>query len=515
MGWAGSQIRATRRHVPMPRRWAWLHFDSADVEQRDVDGAARPVPRRGLVAHSRIWDGRVQHGEPIQATPAELWEIIDHWSPPRGCLWIWTDQPDLAPWGVGLESDMAGRWGWKRGHTRISDGACHVVWTRSKRKVVLASVQGAIRGWEQAGRPWLSALRDDVLTWAATVEHQGFGHFRATIGAQAWEAYRARWCDGSLYAGGSDPHKTIAREAIAGGIAHAFRTGDQPGVWTEVDMSRCYRTVMRDEELPVRAVSRLRRPGLPVLERALSRDCVIAAVALSERGMIAAERDDYGRLHWMGGPGLAVLTTPDLADAFKARVIDHVIELCTWTRGRPLAALGRGLEDLEVTMPPRDGSLMAAQIKPMANAVYGRLAMRSRRWRKWDTVDDDGLRAWSVWSMEHRRWERYRQIGPVIEREDPPCEHRWGHAALAAHVAAHGRARLRRLMDVAGLAHVAYVDTDGLIVDADGLEYLMECGLWDSWNLRIEAQGDLCIRGVRDYDLGSKHVQSGQPNGGR
>ena len=514
MGWAGSRIKATRRHVAMPRRWAWLAFEPDDVRQETIDDEAVMVPHHCRLSHSRILDGRMIHGDTYRWTPADMWDAFEVWAPPRGGLWIFTGQPELAPRGVGLDVDIAGRHGWKRGHTRFGDETFHVCWTRGKSRVTIASVQGLIRRWEAEGRPWIDAVRDDVIAWAMVVEHQGLGHFRATVGAQGWEAYRARWCDGSLYAGGSDPHKAIAREAIAGGIAMAFQEGKLPGDWYSVDMSRCYRSVMADEYLPMRAVSRLRRPGLPILEKALSRDCVIATVTLQERGLIAAGRDEYGRLHWAGGPGMATLTTPDLIDAFHARAIDSVVEMCTWTRGRPLRALGQGLADLESWIPPDSPGLLKRQIKLLANSVYGRMAMRSRRWRKIDKVDDDGLRAWSHWNMDEKRHERFRQIGPIIEREDAPCEHRWGHAAAAAHIAAHGRARLRRLIDRAGRENVAYIDTDGLVVNEQGLIQLQECELWDDWRLRIDAQGSVCIRGVRDYDIGDKRVQSGAPRKG-
>lgn len=512
MGWAGSQILASTRHVALPRRWVWLWFEEADWEERDVDGARIPVAHHCRLAHSHVVDGRMRHGGAMRATPDELWAIFDHWAPRRGNLWVWTAQPALAPWGVGLDCDAAGAWGWTRGHTRWSDDICTVEWRRSKTRVKLATAQGAIRQFDRRGRSWLDAMRDDVLAWATAVEHLGLGRLRATVGAQAWEAYRARWCDGSLWAGGSDAHKAIAREAIAGGIAVALQTGYLPGEWTEVDMSRCYRTVMRDEELPMRAVSRLRRPAVPVLARAVERDCVIATVELTERGWLAAERDEYGRLHWSGGPGLATMTTPDLADALRAGVVAQVHELCTWTRGRPLARLGAGLEALEASLPADLGSVVSAQVKPLANAVYGRMCMPSRRWRQWDRVDDAGLRTWSYWNVPEQRWERYRQIGPVVEREERPGEHRWGHCAAAAHIAAHGRARLRRMVDRAGYVHTAYVDTDGCIVDEEGLMRLQDSDMWDEFNLRIAASGSCDIRGVRDYDIGHKRVKaSAQP----
>ena len=490
----------------MPRRWAWLSFCPEDWSTEIVDEVETPVPHHARVALSRIRDGRIEHGETMRVDVEELWALIHWWVPSRGALWVWTGQPELAPRGVGLDRDVAGRWGWKRGHTRFGSDTCTVHWVRQKSVVRLCSAQGAIRQWEPGDRPIQDAVRDDVLEWAMAVEHLGFGHLRATIGAQAWEAYRAKWCGGQMWAGGSDPHKRIAREALAGGIALDVRRGELDGEWTYVDMSRCYRSIMTAEHIPCRSVSRLRRPHVSVLERAVERDCVIATVDLAERAWLAGERDHWGRLHWAGGRGISTLTTPDLVDALDAGVVRGVLELCTWTRGRPLAALGRGLADLEASLPSGVDSIVRRQIKPMANAVYGRLAMRSRAWKKWDTVDDDGLRVWSHWHADESRHIRWRQIGPTIERESDWSEHRWGHCAAAAHITAHGRARLRRLVKIADREHVAYVDTDGLIVDEEGLIRLQEAQVWDDWNLRVEARGECVIRGVRDGQIGTKQL---------
>ena len=513
MGWAGSQIHPSRRHVAMPRRWAWLAFEPDDLAPREIKGQSVMVAHHCRLAYSRIRDGRIEHGETMRVTVQELWAAVHWWVPSRGGLWMWTGQPRLAPRGVGLDTAAPEDWGWKRGATRFGDDALHVVWQRLKSRVTLASVQGMIRDWERDGRPWIDAVRDDVLAWAMVVEHEGLGHLRASVGAQAWEAYRARWCDSSMWAGGSEPHRALAREAIAGGIAHVIQRGALPGQWWEIDMSRCYRTVMRDEYLPCRSVSRLRRATMDILRKAVERDCVIAAVTMSDRGFIAAERDEYGRLHWSSGAGYAVLTTPDLIDALEAEAITAVHELCTWTRGRPLRALGQGLEDLESRIPASDPGIIKRQIKLLANAVYGRLAMRDRRWRKHTRVDDTDLDVWSYWDMDGKRYERYRQIGYDVERESQPAEHRWGHAAAAAHIAAYGRARLRRMMDCAGYVNVAYVDTDGVIVNEDGMIRLQESGLWDALNLRIAYTGDVEIRGVRDYSIAGKTVRSGVKEG--
>lgn len=515
MGWAGRQIKPTRQHVPMPRRWVWLHVADDDLGDAIVDGQRRRLPTHVRLAHTLMADGRARHGRPMRRAVRDVWETLDEWIPRRGRLWVWGWQPELLPWALGLHLALAERRGLSRKHTRISSDSFVANWERGDARVVAAHVAGALPGWRDDGRGPIRAMRDDVIGWAAQVEHLGLGRMQATMGGQAWEAYRARWCGADLWAGGSPNHQRMSRDALVGGIAHAFRLGYDAREWFRVDMTRCYRAVMRDEELPLRSVSYLTCPSIPVLTRAVERDCVVASVLLEDRGLIAPERDDVGHLSWLRGRGWATLTTPDLADALALGGVLECSELATWTRGRPLRALARGVQDIERAGKALGGVYDGKHIKGLSNAVYGRLAMRSRRWRKFDVLDDPGIREWSHWDMDTKRHVFYRQIGYEVERESEPTEHQWGHPAAAAHVTAHGRARLRRLIDRAGIGHVAYVDTDGAIVDADGLMLLQESDLWDELELRIDARGAIDIRGVRDYDIGDVRIQSGVPHASR
>ena len=515
MGWAGRQIKPARRHVPMPRRWAWLHVAPSDITDAIIDGKPARIPARVRLAHTVLIDGRARHGRALLRHVREVWAVIDDWVPRRGRLWIWGHQPDLMPWALGLHLGLPELAGWKREHTRFGSDSCVVHWTRGQSRVVLAFVGGALPWWDDADRGPIRAMRDEMIAWAAQIEHKGLGRLQPSMGAQAWESYRAGYCDGELWAGGSDRHTAIARAAYVGGIAHRWRSGYDARQWYSVDMSRCYRSVMRDEHLPLRSTSYLTFPRLSILQRAVTRDCVVAHVLLSSRGLLAPDRDDLGQLHWDTGKGWATLTTPDLVDALEAGLVDECRAMATWTRGRPLRRWALGVEGLEASARALGGAAAGGRWKWLANALYGRLGMRSRRWRKLDTVDDPGIRTWEHWNASDKRIERFRQIGRIVEHEGQPSEHQWGHPAAAAHIAAHGRARLRRVIDCAGLEHVAYVDTDGCIVTEDGLIALQESALWDTLALRVEASGSIDIRGVRDYDIGVKRVQAGTPRAAR
>ena len=505
-GWAGRRIRPTRAHVPLPRRWVWMAFNSGDVRERGEGVGGFDVSHVRL-AHTHVRDGRARNGQPLRVPRHEVWEILNTWAPPRGNLWVWTCQPQIAPWALGMHLGAPESWGFERGHTVLGADATTATWKRNKAFVRLATVQAAMPRWDRGDGDEIATMRRDVLAWASAIEQHGLGRLRSTLGAQAWESYRARWCASDMWAGGSARHVEIARESYIGGIAAALRTGYLPGEWNLVDMRRCYRRIMAEEPLPLRSVSYLTKPDIQVLRQAVSRDLVIATVDMLDRGWIAPERGARGQLHWERGPGIATLTTPGLRDALAERLIDRVLAMATWTKGKPLAAAARGVEWLERLHGRDPESVVAGQCKGLANAIVGRLGMRSRRWKHWDRATEPAIRVWSNWNEPEQRYDDYRQIGHDIEHQGEATEHPWGHAAAASHVTAYARSRLRRCIQVAGQTHVAHVDTDGLLVHERGLERLADSPLWEDYGMEIRASGSAEVRGVRDFDCGQVQIR--------
>lgn len=133
--------------------------------------------------------------------------------------------------------------------------------------------------------------------------------------------------------------------------------------------------------------------------------------------------------------------------------------------------------DLCADQSSPEAKVLAVAAKQWQRSVPGRSAMRYRKFTEvgdaWRTdvsympmYDYDREILGAVFQAAGRRWEAW--------------ERTWWDSALPqvlSAVSAHCRVSLWRAMRVAGLDHVAYVDTDSLIVDDEGSEALRKATL--------------------------------------
>lgn len=512
-GWRG------RRIGPMPRVRRPPGCVCALAVQDTVTAAGdgrtlRQDVQRCVVTRSEILGGRYHVETPWMGTPADLRRLVSRLAARHGTVLMTVDDGLLGALALGVAS---GAWppgdDWDLGVAITTDPPWAMSWRHARGRVILVSCETILPGFEPPrGGPWTRAraMFDALTWWIWYIGDRALGRVQWTAGAQALETWRATALGDPVWAGGSREHVETARDAFSAGRVAALRVGDLGDGWTDVDMTACYRSVMRDCWLPCRSASRLREPSLDVLERAIERDCAIAVVDVDDRGGWYPRRDG-ATVRYDAGRGVRVLTTPDLQTALERREIKQVQFLATWSRGRPLREWAQAMQRRMDAISDLDPPWARGQLKVLTNAIYGRFGMRRREWIDIGTAETPGIEMDAIWDIDAQAWIRTRTIGRALQVERDLGPHPMASVALAAHVAAHARGRLRRLVEAAGEAHVAHMDTDGLLVDAVGFERLQGSRWWRELGCRVTARGPARVEDARAYSCGARHIVHGTP----
>jgi hypothetical protein len=148
----------------------------------------------------------------------------------------------------------------------------------------------------------------------------------------------------------------------------------------------------------------------------------------------------------------------------------------------------------------------AAVAKHMGRALIGRMGAKYPRWQPWCPCPDGALELRGFHDYDTRTDGRMLDLAGTTylsthERYvDDACP------ALLGCVMAECRVRLWRIVQAAGPAHVAYMDTDSVIVDREGARRLRAATRrGELWGLRVKAtHRDLEILGPRQLLLGER-----------
>lgn len=317
---------------------------------------------------------------------------------------------------------------------------------------------------ELLARAYLSVLtrmrRDDLGGWART--GSGLG----------WHTLLRKHLEDKVLVHKDDAVRSIELEASYGGRAEAWRWGRITRTTLhEWDYELAYAHIARDYELPARLTGRIERPSIGFLRSRYPRVRFLCHAQVVLGLPVLPTRDAHGIYFPTGSiegwwwdveleEAITAGATVDLLEAYCYQALPWLRSWATWVIG---AARERG---------DADSAIFAVAAKHWARAVIGRSAMRYSEWgmrgdafvpgaNYAEVLDWDTGKVGAMAQIAGDRWESWDRT--------------WSDSALPqlwSAVNAHSRVNLWRSMNVAGLEHVLYVDTDALIVDEEGDERL-------------------------------------------
>lgn len=449
---------------------------------RDVlDTAGRPV---GLTEEFQTDTGE------------ELWWWVTHAEtrPPRTYLYAHNVQFDLLAsgafrhlpehgwtlhrWAIGGRSDWF--W-WRRGRTSL---VClnsaswfpmpleQVGQAVRTPKLPMPSRRASHEAWVDYCQRDVDVLRLAILRVIQWIGDQDLGSWRFTPAAQGFAAWRHRFMRMRPLAHGQPEAQRLERLSYHAGRCEAYRLGDLgTGPWAELDFQDAYPTLCRDHAVPAELIG-IR--GDVDLDRYRARPqtigCIAEATVELDQPALPV-RTDLGTC-WPVGRFRAWLPGPELDLALELGADVQLHRVATYTMAPLLRDFATWiLEQLHGPDPVTD-PLLRAVVKRWGQSFVGRLGARRRGWERMADDPAFGVGVEYLAQAGADRLERRCRLAGAWWREADLGEGENAITAIAAWVTSLARVRLWRALQAAGRENVAYLDTDGLIVNAAGQERL-------------------------------------------
>lgn len=367
---------------------------------------------------------------------------------------------------------------------------------------------------------WLRyAARNVELVRAATrnivewLHDDDLGDFRPTGHAQASACFRHRFLEPrSVLVHWSGPVRDAERRSAWTGRAEVWQPGVHHGPVTEYDYSAAYAWIAEHENLPARLLGPAairNKHELP--ERSETRSWLYEVEVATEVPTVPCELD--GRILWPVGSFTTTLWDHELRIAIEEGATIRLRRAWLYESAPVLRGWARWVLATLDGAPPGDDPLRRRIVKVWSRSLIGRFALRYPTLTPLRTEDDAAVKIATVWDARLDRAVREVQIGRDVFEQDGVSDGADSTPQIMAAVMGHARVRLWRTMRACGLENVLYVDTDSVLVNAEGarrIDARLRQGHFPG--LRVKAtykRADL--RAPRNLELDEERRVSGLP----
>jgi hypothetical protein len=217
---------------------------------------------------------------------------------------------------------------------------------------------------------------------------------------------------------------------------------------------------------------------------------------------------------YVTGDFWTVLTTPDIADAYRYGHLKGIGRIAWYQGGQPFTRWVDTLYRDRLDARTQKRYLRELTCKLFLNSLSGKFAQRSHRWEFAD--DTPAIMPWGQWCRKRfgdNTIEYLRSLNWNVQERCDCGESRESVPALYAHITAYARRHMRTLIGIAGVENCYYMDTDSLHVNVLGLTNLNFKSKIHSTKLgylRSDGDcGDAHYYGLRDYRFGGRYVFGG------
>ena len=483
LGWACYR----RRH--RNNRWSdpeWFYFETGSDLWRWIASKAPISTRLNVLAHNAGYDWTASHAWSL--LPGLGWDLT----------WSVLDSP---PFIVR----------WRHGKRTIYGLDTLNFW-----RIPLAKI-GAELGLEKLDMPlldapdeeWSTYCRRDVeiimeasLSWWYWLMEHNLGSAAPTIASQAFIAFRHSYMSHEIYLDGSPKALSLARRAYHGGRVECWSLGRLRGTYSLMDVNSMYPWVMLEHDYPTKLVGVYGCLKPERLERSLKELCAVADVTVETSEPVYPLYVD-GRLIFPTGTFRTALSTPELSHALEYDRVVAVHDVALYEKAPIFKRWVEDLYRLREQANTEGNEWEAWVCKRLMNSLYGKFGQRGYHAIDLGTCDIDDIRAETLYSERLGKRVRCRWMSGRVVATWSEGEAKHSHPAIAAEVTSWARLALWSFIERAGFDHVHYMDTDSVLVDADGFERLAD-SLHKTRLGALDVQrvvNDADLRGPKDYRL--------------
>ncbi len=474
-----------------PKRWLFVDVEGQTVETPEGERDTFRLACATFVVRDGDLDARERREELTARSPRELWEWVTARCHGGHATWLATHGLHYDYQAGAAERELR-RLGWRRVDGSMRVGARWERWKLGRRSLTLIdswnylgqSIEQAghtlglpkrrmpkddatDRAWERYCRRDVEVLERAMLTLLDWWDAEELGRWTFTAGGLALAAYRHRFMGDVRLVHHVNPQaRRLERHALHGGRREILRHGQLPqGWWAELDYVSHYLIIAAAVRLPVELKSYTDHPAQDVLDHVPPAAGIIAEVTVEvPEPLVPFRHPRLGSLYPVG--------------TFRTTLCQPELELVR-ERGRILkvhrAALYRTAPALESW-----GDWLLHRVLGATDDVPAVIGPMLKHWTE-SLIGKFGQRRPQGAPEPHRDVFAGRQEVtvfhggtvqemPWVDREpqDPERGQDAYNAvpALTAWVHSAARVQLHRALDLAGRDDVAYLDTDGFVVEA-------------------------------------------------
>lgn len=487
----------TRKDRPKATRDERDTFAEPEALWEWVDDRCRANGRSVLVAHNLAYDLRVSRA--LSELPRRGWSMkagkLD-----AGSAWLVMRK--------GRKSlVMVDSLSW------FPKGLDHLATLVGIHKPPLPKANAPVGTWLERCEADVDILAECWLRVMRWLEAEDLGNWRMTGAGQSWQAFRHRFYTHPILVHADDEAREAERTAAWAGRCEAWRHGIQRGgPFAEWDFTAAYAQIAHDVEVPVKLRGVVERPSLDERLAERGRRLTLHQCLVTTDVPTVPARSDDG-IHWPVGTFRTTLWNNERALAITNGATVTTERMWVYRKAPALRAWAEWV--LGQLHAPADevDPVVRLVVKHWSRALVGRFASRWSTWQAFGTAHDFDVLLREVIDTDAGDRFQLLQLGRDLYRADDAGDSPDAAPQIMSYVMAEARCRLWRAMVDAGLSNVLYVDTDGLIVNAEGDERLRRAAVS---GLRCKARyHNVRILGPRQLLLGDTLRAAGVPSRAR
>lgn len=464
----------------------------------DIGAHTRKGARTVLYAHNLPYDMRI--GRALECLPGRRWVLENIRLDSRGSWSRWTrDKASL------ILCDSASIF-----PCTLATLALLV----EKRKAPLPDGDDT-SGWLQRCRTDVEILTTVMLQYLDWLKTGAAGNWQMTGSSQSWAHWRHCHYTEKVLIHHDTEATDAERRALWTGRAENWRWGrDATDPVFEYDWSNAYPRVAQDTLVPTRFLGVSDRVSTSALPKLWARYAILADVEVTTDVPCVPARTDDG-IVWPVGTFATTLWDPELRLLASSGATIRVRRVWMYQKGPALQEWARWTLNGIHSDTVRELRWLPIVLKHWSRSLIGRFAMRYQSWERFGTLPVSGIRIGTMVDRDTGTSADTMQLGHEFYVLSDYQEAPNSCPQITGYIMSEARAKLWRVIEKVGAAHVYYMDTDSLVVDANGAGTIERQGnASDCAGLRLkERHRGWEIYGPRALILGDTAKFAGMPRG--
>lgn len=473
----------------------------------------------------------------IFACPRELWEWVTDFCHPgqRTVVWAHNLGYDVR---ISQVFTILPALGWHLEWCNLDKNVSSMTWRSDRGTLVFADTWTWLPLKLETVAPYVGMVKfdmprqaDDDIRWATYcmndaeivyhvvsklcqfISDYHLGNWQPTGAGMSYTMWRHKFMTEKILVHADDTVIAAERSAMYTGRAEAWRHG-RTGIstWTEVDMRTAYLMIARDEQLPRKLHSHFGRISHKQFERLTSRFAVLCYCRVVTDTPVLPYRNDK-RILWPVGQWEGWYWDVEVAAAMRYGAKISILKGYSYAQAPILKRWAEFVLSILNDQDVSYGSVVTTFVKHCSRALIGRLSLRVPSWEHFGANPEGIVGITHVIMPEDKLITRMLHVGEDTLIETRKMEGRDSLPQVTGRIMAICRVRLWDAMNIAGLDHVAHVDTDSLIIDKEGLRRLKAewgDGFRSYWQIKGTWR-KLDIYGPRTYYRDGSRVAAGIP----